>query len=253
MGRRIRILSYNIHKGFCTFNRFTLHRIKEAIRETRADLCFLQEVVGENHVFASKINNWPSEAQFEFLADTIWPHYKYGQNATFPDRHHGNALLSKYPILMSENISLSTNRYEQRGLLHCRIHLPAENGFPEAELDLLNTHLNLLHSSRVVQTRRIIDWAKTTLQEDSPLVLAGDFNDWQGALSPLFHEGLRLQESFLLHVGEHAKSFPSQFPMMTLDRIYIRGLRVASTSVLNMSPWIDLSDHLPLFVECELP
>lgn len=215
MGRRIRVISYNIHKGFCTFNRFTLHRIKEAIRETGADLCFLQEVVGQNQIFASKITNWPSEAQFEFLADTIWPHYKYGQNAVFPERHHGNALLSKYPILMSENISLTTNRFEQRGLLHCRLHLPEENGHPEMFLDVLNTHLNLLHSSRVIQTNKIIDWAKRSLGANSPLILAGDFNDWQGSLSPLFAKGLELNESFLSHKGAHARSFPSHYPLMT--------------------------------------
>lgn len=247
------MISYNIHKGFCTFNRFTLHRIKEAIRETGADLCFLQEVVGQNQKFASNITNWPSEAQFEFLADTIWPHYKYGQNAVFPERHHGNALLSKYPILMSENISLSTNRFEQRGLLHCQLHLPAEDGYPETRLDVLNTHLNLLHSSRLIQTQRIITWAKTRVAAESPLILAGDFNDWQGSLSPLFSQGLELRESFLTHRGEHARSFPSHFPLMTLDRIYMRGLTITSTSVLNALPWIELSDHLPLFVEFELP
>lgn len=253
MGRRIRVISYNIHKGFCTFNRFTLHRIKEAIRETGADLCFLQEVVGLNQMFQTKITDWPSEAQFEFLADTIWPHYKYGQNAVFPDRHHGNALLSKYPILMSENISLTLNRFEQRGLLHCRLLLPAENGYPETQIDVMNTHLNLLHSSRVLQARRIVEWSRQSLAPERPLILAGDFNDWQGALTPIFHQGIGLRESFLVHRGQHARSFPSQFPMMTLDRVYVRGLEIASTSVLNALPWIDLSDHLPLFVEFELP
>lgn len=245
----LRVLSYNIHKGFCIYNRnFTLHRIRDAIRETGADLCFLQEVVGENESFRSRIMNWPTESQFEFLADTIWPHYKYGKNAIFPARHHGNAVLSKYPILNSENINISTNRFEQRGLLHCQIGFPEQN----IALDLFNTHLNLLHSSRVRQTEQIINWIENRVDATSPLILAGDFNDWQASLTPYFHSRLGLRESFLETRGQHARTFPSPFPVVPLDRVYYRHLHVRSQQVLDLSPWVDLSDHLPLLVEFEI-
>lgn len=245
---RLRVLSYNIHKGFCLFNRFTLHRIKEAIRETEADLCFLQEVVGHHETFRNQIVDWPTESQFEFLADTLWPHYKYGKNAVFPQRHHGNAVLSKYPILLSENFDISTNRFEQRGLLHCRIQMPEE----KIQVDLLNTHLNLMHASRIRQTEKIINWVETRLNGSNPLLLAGDFNDWQGVLTPIFQQRLQLSESFLHTRGVHAKTFPSHFPVMSLDRIYYRSLTVLQERVLDHAPWMDLSDHLPLFVEFEI-
>ncbi len=247
--RKLRVVSYNIHKGFCTFNRFTLHRIKEAIRETRADICFLQEVVGYNQIFQNKILTWPTETQFEFLADAIWPHFKYGQNAIFPERHHGNAVLSKYPILMSENLDISTNRFEQRGLLHCQIEVPGVNG--SFAVDLFNTHLNLLHSSRLQQSKKIIDWIQPRFSQDRPMIMGGDFNDWNGALTPLFKEGLGVRESFQELTGAHAKSFPSHFPLMTLDRIYSKGLKPVAAKVLTALPWIELSDHLPLFAEFE--
>lgn len=251
-GYKVRVLSYNIHKGFCLFNRFTLHRIKQAIRETEADICFLQEVVGQNHLFQKKISNWPSEAQFEFLADTIWPHFKYGKNAVFPDRHHGNAVLSKYPILSSENINISTNRLEQRGLLHCRVQIPESSHQPAIELDLMNTHLNLMHSSRLIQTEKIIQWGVKALHIDRPVIFAGDFNDWNGSLSLHFSQRLQLSESFLTNEGYHAKTFPSRYPLMPLDRVYYRNMQVSEKSVLNALPWVDLSDHLPLLVEFQL-
>jgi len=251
-GQRLRVLSYNIHKGFCTFNRFTLHRIKEAIQETQADICFLQEVVGQNQIFQNKITTWPSEAQFEFLADSIWPHYRYGKNAIFPERHHGNAILSKFPISGTDNINISTNKLEQRGLLHCRILIPQIEGPAAIEVDLLNTHLNLMHASRMVQVEKIIQWSKNVLSPERPVILAGDFNDWQGALSGHLERRLHLSESFMSTVGAHAKTFPSHLPIMTLDRVYYRQLKVRSQAVLKLTPWIDLSDHLPLFVEFEI-
>lgn len=245
----LRVLSYNIHKGFCALNRhFTLHKIKKAIRETSADICFLQEVVGEHDSLKTRVTDWPTESQFEFLADTIWPHYSYGKNAVFPERHHGNALLSKYPIVLNENLNISTNSFEQRGLLHIRIEIPDR----QMHLDLLNTHLNLMHGSRLQQTEQIIQWTEKNIAQDKPLILAGDFNDWSGSLTPHFKNRLSLSESFMVGRGQHARTFPSQFPMMTLDRIYFRGLKVLSQEVLKGAPWSDLSDHLPLFVEFEL-
>ena len=69
---KYRVLTYNIHKGFDTLGtKFTLHQIKEALRETGADLCLLQEVVGEDHAQKKNQKDWPLEAQFEFLADSI--------------------------------------------------------------------------------------------------------------------------------------------------------------------------------------
>ncbi|PIS11989.1 MAG: hypothetical protein COT73_00920, partial [Bdellovibrio sp. CG10_big_fil_rev_8_21_14_0_10_47_8] len=108
---KIRVLSYNIHKGF-SFSGwdFTLHTIKQALQETKADIVLLQEVVGENHQLRKAVPQWPTEAQFEFLADTVWPHYSYGKNAVFSLSHHGNAILSRFPIIKEENINISTNR-----------------------------------------------------------------------------------------------------------------------------------------------
>lgn len=34
--------------------------------------------------------------------------------------------------------------------------------------------------------------------------------------------------------------------MLTLDRIYTRGLRVTQAQVHHGAPWAQLSDHLPL-------
>ena len=75
----IKILTYNIHKGFSVGNRrFVLHEIKDALRRVNADVVFLQEIQGAHEKKQNDVNNWPSESQFEFLADQVWYHHAYG-------------------------------------------------------------------------------------------------------------------------------------------------------------------------------
>ena len=49
--------------------------------------------------------------------------------------------------------------------------------------------------------------------------------------------------------GAPARTFPSVRPMLRMDRIYVRGLRVRSVEVLT--EWATISDHLPLAAEVE--
>ena len=61
---------------------------------------------------------------YEFLADSIWPQFAYGRNAVYPKGHHGNAVLSKFPIVRYENHDVSIGGPEKRGLLHCVLRVP---------------------------------------------------------------------------------------------------------------------------------
>lgn len=243
---KLRILTYNIHKGFSTLGiDFTLHQIKQSLRETQADIILLQEVVGENSRHQKNLPEWPSEAQFEFLADSVWHHHSYGKNAVFDESHHGNAILSKFPIVKEENLNISTNRWEQRGLLHCEICVPAL----DKNLHLFNVHLDLSERGRRQQNEMIIRRIREVVPDDHPFVLGGDFNDWNQALHAELLQEAQLQESHSTLHQEPAKSFPSFFPTLALDRLYYRNLRVLKSTTLSHSTWAQLSDHLPLMVE----
>lgn len=244
----IRVMSYNIHKGFDFWGRFSLEPMKRALLETHADILLLQEVVGENKDLLQHFKDTPNENQFEYLADTLWPHYSYGKNAVFPERHHGNAILSKFPILSNHNLNISTNKYESRGLLHAEVEIPETGG----RLHLFNTHLNLLEGGRKIQTDRVIRWIREKLHGDSSFVLAGDFNDWSQSLTEQFNSGLQAEECFQHLFGRHARSFPALWPQLHLDRVYFRGLKAQKAKVLKGLPWTQLSDHLPLLAEFEM-
>ena len=78
----LKVLTYNIHKGFNPTNRqFILHNIKDSIRQVDADLLLLQEIHGERNITKNRFDNWPSNNQFEYLADEVWHHHAYGKNA----------------------------------------------------------------------------------------------------------------------------------------------------------------------------
>ena len=111
-----------------------------------ADLVFLQEIHGTHEGHPQRYSNWPNMPQYEFLADSLWPQFAYGRNAVYPDGHHGNALLSKYPIREYRNLDVSITGPERRGLLHCVLEVPGQG-----QVHAVCVHLSLLESHRQKQ------------------------------------------------------------------------------------------------------
>lgn len=256
MQKKLKILSYNIHKGFSMYNRrFVLTRIRDALRDIHPDLVFLQEVLGEHQVYRHRVLDWPEESQFEYLADEIWPHYAYGKNAVYTSGHHGNAILSKYPITHWDNIDVSTSQMERRGILHAVLDIPAplvgESGRKPVPLHAICVHLGLLEADRARQIQRLVERIDSHVPHDEPLVICGDFNDWRlRATRPLRHQ-LEVSEAFYSLNGSHARTFPSWMPALRLDRVYFRGMHAKSAKCLSGKPWSELSDHTALLVELD--
>ena len=245
----IKILTYNIHKGFSVGNRrFILHDIKEALRKIDADIVFLQEIQGEHLIKQKKVANWPDNNQFEFLADQIWDHHAYGKNAIYKQGHHGNAILSKYPFIEWENINVSPIRSASRSLLHGTIQLPDTN----QKIHVICVHLGLFDVEREKQLSVLSQRINSHVPKDEPLIIAGDFNDWMGRAEKHMNMDLDLFEVFKLTTGRHARSFPAWMPTLTMDRIYCRGLEAIHCQRLHKAPWRKLSDHTPLLASFAL-
>lgn len=242
------VLSYNIHKGFTFTNRkFILEKIKKSIRSVNADALLLQEVIGEHHGHAKKIKNWPVASQFEFLADELWPHFAYGKNAVYTDGHHGNAILSKFPISSYKNIDISEGIYEKRGLLHAQVEIPNYES-----LHLICTHFGLKQKYRDCQTRSLCEYVEKHVPPEASLIVGGDFNDWKLKMTPIVWKKQQLMEAYLNAHHKHARTFPSWRPTLKLDRIYYRSTRCVSADLVRGSDWSVLSDHLPLVATFQL-
>jgi endonuclease/exonuclease/phosphatase family metal-dependent hydrolase len=230
------ICSYNIHKGFDARNRrFLLEDMREAIRSTHADICFLQEVVG-HHMRYGSLQPGDAATQFEFLADSIWSHYAYGKNAIVEDGHHGNAILSKFPFIEWENHDVSRWRFSQRGLLYGRL----DNG-----LHLICAHLGLLARERRYQIGRLQEIIEERCG-DEPVIVAGDFNDWRMQVDSIMREDMGFSEVITQIRGRPARSYPALLPLLRVDRIYFRGLKLESGRILRGGIWRRLSDHSAL-------
>jgi endonuclease/exonuclease/phosphatase family metal-dependent hydrolase len=234
-----------MHKGFCFYSRqYVLHELRQAIRDINADIVFLQEVMG---VHPERVNGPDFGAQFEFLADSIWPHFAYGKNAVYSEGHHGNAILSKFPFKEFENINISTNPLEKRGLLHANIDLN-----DSINIHLVCLHLDLLARGRRQQLSSLIERVRGRIDGRSPLIVAGDFNDWQQQASDTLFGELGMEEAGVVIHGEHPKTFPSWKPFLALDRVYTRGIHIWNHDVLYGVPWRRMSDHAAVVVDIEI-
>ena len=248
-GKTLKIATYNIHKGFSHFNRrMMIHELRDRLRALSADIVFLQEVVGEHERHAERFEDWPAVPQYEFLADSIWGEFAYGRNSAYDLGHHGNAVLSRYPILSFENQDVSAHRYDKRGLLHCEIRPP---GY-ERTLHCICVHLALHEHGRRKQIGALIERLHREVPDGDPVIVAGDFNDWRNLAGRRLATALSLREAFRDHRGASARSFPSNFPLLRLDRIYVRGFDVRHTEVHHGYPWSRISDHAALSAELVL-
>ncbi|ACS86206.1 endonuclease/exonuclease/phosphatase family protein [Musicola paradisiaca] len=239
------VLTINTHKGFSPFNRrFILPELREAVRSVSADVVFLQEVQGRHETHPLHVESWPDTPHYEFLAETMWNDYAYGRNAVYPEGDHGNAVLSRFPIFSYRNLDISLSEHERRGLLYCVLKVPNR----DLHLHVVCVHLGMSpHRQR--QQMELLHTLLDTIPPDVPLVVAGDFNDWLQQATPDLNRYARLEEVFSQHYGKPARTFPARFPLLRLDRIYVRNVRTSAPTLLGPKPWSHLSDHAPLAVE----
>lgn len=233
----LKVVTYNIHKGvngLGPVRRLEIHRLAHAVAQLDADVLALQEVRAFHHREARRFAHWPAQPQADFLAPPGY-HVAYRSNAITRHGEHGNALLSRWPIVAHRHQDMSDHRFEQRGLLH------VELCWQGLALHVLVVHLGLVRASRARQVAQLLDFVVRELPADAPVVLAGDFNDWgQRSTQALGRAGLHS-----LQPGHHP-TFPARWPLVQLDHIYVRGLVAHSVRVPRGPAWAGLSDHLPL-------
>ncbi|NDY89844.1 endonuclease/exonuclease/phosphatase family protein [Ideonella livida] len=245
---RLRVVSYNIHKGVRGVGprkRLEIHNLGRAIHGLQADLVCLQEVrlfhAGDARRFDHTHLGWPDQGQADFLAPEGFESV-YRTNAVTRQGEHGNALLSRLPVGQVRHHDVSDHRLEQRGLLHVQLQW---DGRP---LHVVVAHFGLIHGSRVRQARRLGDYLRREVPADEAVLVAGDFNDWSERLDQhLAAAGLlRAQASA---GAARVLTFPSRLPLFGLDRMYLRGLRCVALQSPRGPAWARLSDHLPLVAE----
>ncbi|MBL1321177.1 MAG: endonuclease/exonuclease/phosphatase family protein [Methylophaga sp.] len=246
---QLRILTYNIHKGFSAGNRkFILPQLREALIKADADILFLQEIQGENTKHAKIHPSWPDNSHSEFLAQNTWPHVIYAKNAIYNVGHHGNAILSKHALHSWENINVSPYGKASRSLLHGVIQLPNISH----DLHIICIHLGVIGIERRYQFKTLFNRIEEHVPHNAPLIVAGDFNDWTGQAEKRFAKQLDLNEAHKTLHDQHAKTWPAWLPILKMDRIYYRGIQPLSCERPTHGLWSNLSDHNPLLATFEI-
>lgn len=242
MTPHITITSYNIHKGMSPLNRLVqMHGMGEALQTLSPDILCLQEVQGKHLKRAVAYNEFPEESQHEWFGEYLQCKGNYGKNCEYDHGHHGNAILSRYPLDPKHNVNITVNRLEKRGVLHSEVY---PDGWA-SKVVVLSAHLNLLHKDRIKQYQAISEYILDEIDPNTPLILAGDFNDWTKKSTARL-SALGLTEVFEHMYDKTPATFPAKLPLLSLDRIYVKNLVVKNAIVHAGVPWSDLSDHLPI-------
>ena len=217
------IATYNIHGAMGTDGRFAPDRIARVIRETRADVIALQEV---------PLGGGRSPNVLEYLRSETGYRSAAAATITEPEGLFGNAVLSRYPMAEVRTIDLSFRAFEPRGALDTDLDC---HGHP---LRVVATHLGLNPAERRDQVERLLECFDT---EEMAVVLLGDINEWF-----MWGRSLRMLKSHFQKAPSPA-TFPSRWPLLALDRIWIRPrqrlvrVRVHASGLARVA-----SDHLPL-------
>jgi endonuclease/exonuclease/phosphatase family metal-dependent hydrolase len=240
----VRVATYNIHKGVQGIGpqrRLEIHNLGQAVALLDADIVCLQEVRKLNRNEAQHFANWPELPQAEFLAPKGYEAV-YRTNAITKHGEHGNAILSRWPVLAHQHEDISDHRFEQRGLLHVEVKVHG------LLVHVVVVHLGLIRASRTRQVAQLQRFIEREIPMAAPLLVAGDFNDW----------GVLVQRAFgrmnlTAFEGVRQATFPARLPLVQLDYVYARGLTPLAVHVPRGRAWWRMSDHLPLIAEFGLP
>ena len=228
--RRISVATYNVHRWTGLNGRGAPDpaRAGFVISELRADVVALQEV----------LRPLRGEDPLEAIAEALGLHVAFACTRVHKRGELGNAILSRWPISGVSVVDLSYSRMERR------LAVAAQFAFQGGVLDVLATHLALGDRTRHRQVRTLLDHPRFAA---TPTLLLGDMNAWRQC------KATRALDDELHNNHAWPASFPSNRPVLSLDRIYSRGVEILGIDSHRSSAARSASDHLPVVAEVKLP
>ena len=268
----LRVATWNIHKGVRGLGpgrRLEIHDMVHAVEQFDADIICLQEVRSVNRKEAGYFTRWPDLPQADYLAPEGYEAV-YRSNAFTRDGEHGNALLSRWPVINHQHEDMSDHRFEQRGLLHSEVLVQ------DVPVHVIVVHLGLIAASRTRQLAQLAKFIEREIPKAATLIVAGDFNS---PVAPVSWARVAMKSAAtnstattsttttsatttsaaaksttsvkLAEVARHP-TFPSRLPLVQLDHIFARHAKPVASHVPRGAVWARMSDHLPLLVDFAL-
>jgi endonuclease/exonuclease/phosphatase family metal-dependent hydrolase len=236
--RKLRVVTYNIHRCRGLDGRTRPERIAAVLSSIKADIIALQEVVGASPLKPGHA----AEIGAALGMGWVMAPTRHIRNALF-----GNVVISHFPVKHHQQYDLSWKTCEPR--LCQRVDLDIGDG---DIFHFYNVHLGTALLERREQARKL-----ATIVHDrrvvGPKIVLGDFNEWaRGLATDVLAE--KLHSIDLTKHLSRKRTYPGFFPVLHLDHIYYEGARVDVDSVMLPKDRLALmaSDHLPLVADLKI-
>jgi endonuclease/exonuclease/phosphatase family metal-dependent hydrolase len=217
-------------------------RIAEVIAEMSVDVVALQELdLGRRRSAGAD--------QTKMIAEQLGWYSHFHPAMRREDEHYGNAIVSRYQLNFCRAVELpGTPPFFCR---ENRIAIEVSTETKLGKVHIINTHLGLGWRERLVQAQLFTsaEW-RAAIAGDTPLILLGDFNSLRGSppYRTLNHHLRDVRE--LLPATEPIQTFPTRFPVLAVDHIFVNRAVEAVRVTVHRSPLARIaSDHFPLMAE----
>ncbi|MEO8439661.1 MAG: endonuclease/exonuclease/phosphatase family protein [Spartobacteria bacterium] len=238
----VRVATYNVHGCVGRDRQRSEKRIAEVISELSIDVIGLQELD------LGRARSGGTDQAGAIAGELGW-HWHFQAAIKSGDEHYGHAILSRYPLSVRRSACLP-------GLppFFCRetrSALALDVATEAGPVHIINTHLGLGRRERLAQTELLAstDWLAPT-PAAGPLILLGDFNSLPGSRP---HRALtrHLRDvRGLLPAGRALRTFPTSFPILAVDHIFINEALHPVSATVHRTPLARVaSDHFPLVAE----
>lgn len=206
-----------------------LPEIAEQLRGWDPDVVLLQEV----DRFRAGSGNVDQAA---WLGEQLGYEHVFGANLRSGGGEYGTAILSRHPIVTSENVALPNRPgAEQRGLLKAVVRLPGR------DVSFYTTHLQSrrvyagLRAEQAREVVRILD------ADENPTVIGGDFNSGP-SVEAMRVMRERLTDTWAVSGRGDGATWPATGARGRIDYLLHHGVDALGAVVTPSG----LSDHLPL-------
>lgn len=235
-------MTYNVHRCVGVDRRLDVGRVAAVIAQQKPDIVALQELdVGRRRTGGVD--------QAHEIAQRLDMACHFHAALTVEEERYGDAILTSLPETLVKAGALPgldpRLKLEPRGALWVEV---AIDGQP---LQIINTHLGLVPREQQLQATALAggDWLGRA-RGAGPTILLGDFNATRASvvyrtLTRRMVDARRLA----VHHGL-SSTFPSRFPMLRIDHVFIGGqMRTLSVGAPYNPLTRVASDHLPLVVD----
>jgi endonuclease/exonuclease/phosphatase family metal-dependent hydrolase len=219
------------------------NRIAQVIAELSADIVGLQELD------LSRRRSGGVDQAGLIAEQLCWHHY-FHPALRMGDQHFGNAILSRYPLLLRR-----ANDLPGTAPFYCRenrVAVSMDVETPVGLVHIINTHFGLGRGERLVQAQILTspEWLDPK-QMETPLIVLGDFNTLPGSRTHrTLTKDLRDVRKLVPPISPRG-TFPTSVPLFAVDHIFInKAVRPLSLAIHRTRLARIASDHFPLV--CDL-